>query len=104
MKIIEANPKSEIFFTKTLARIYALDSNVEHFIKDFYNQRAKFQRAKLGSLISLQILMKDLKSSQRWFSTYLIDEYKQLTYLFLNYKRSFDWLEQYQNVLFIDYT
>lgn len=76
MKIIEAHLKSEISPTKTLAHIYALNLDVKHSIKDLHNQHAKFLKAKLGFLTPLQNLLKDLKSSQGWFSTYLVDRYK----------------------------
>ena len=63
LKIIEANLKSDISPTKTLARIHVLDPDVEHSMKDLHNQRAKFRKAKLGFLTSLQNLLKDLESS-----------------------------------------
>lgn len=58
LKIIEADLKSEIPPTKTLARIHALDPGVEHSMKDLHNQRAKIRKAKLGSLTPLQNLLK----------------------------------------------
>lgn len=73
-------------------------------MKDLHNQRAKFRKAKLGSLAPLQNLLIDLESSQGWFSTYSVDGYEQLTHLFFSYKKSLDWLEQYPDVLFIDCT
>lgn len=76
LEIIEADLKSEIPPTKTLARIHALNLDVKHSMKDLHNQREKFLKAKLGFLTPLQNLLKDLKSSQGWFSTYLVDRYK----------------------------
>lgn len=64
LKIIEADLKSNIPPTKTLARIHALDPDVKHSMKDLHNQRAKIRKTKLGSLTPLQNLLKDLESSE----------------------------------------
>ncbi len=102
MKIIEADLKSNIPPTKTLARIHALDPDIKYSMKDLHNQCAKIRKAKLGSLTPLQNLFKNLESSEEWFSTYFIDRYEQLTHLFFSYEKSLDWLEQYSVILFIN--
>ncbi len=101
---IQGDARAHIPLIKTLARLHNLNPGKFFTIRDLQNQRRKLRPQDLAYLTLIQHLLQELQTSDLWFNSYKLDRYEQLTHLFFTFEPSFDLLEMYPDVLFVDCT
>ncbi len=101
---IQNDARANIPPIKTLACLHNLNPRKFFTIRDLHNQRGKLRRQDLAYLTPIQHILQELLISDLWFTSYSLNRYEILMYLLFAFETSFDLLEMYPDVLFVDCT